>query len=193
MCKVIITLVLVLSCSSLIFAQSFDNSKKVEQRKGFTFGVGLGVGALKIATNDTVKTSFSPSIPNLKIGYIINERLVISVLAPGIMYKYEGKNRGFEGFVLTGQYWVKDRWWILGGTGLSFDAPVFWDALKDYDSSDFHIGLPALTFATGYEIYRKRNFALDIHYRFYSGRVKLENDGKRSGIGHMFVFGLNWY
>lgn len=188
-----ITLVFILFCSSLLFSQSFSSDKKFERKKGFTFGVGIGGGTLRVNTNDTVKTSLAATLPNIKIGYVVNERFAINLLAPGTLYKHNGKYRGFEGFVLTAQYWVKDRWWILGGTGLTMDAPAFWRAFKNYDSKDFHTGFPALTFGTGYEIYRKGNFALDVHYRLYSGRVNLENDGKRRGLGNMLVLGFSWY
>lgn len=191
--KVIIQLAFILSCSSHIFAQSLNSSNRFERKKGFTYGFGLGAGALRINSNDTVKTSFAATLPNIKIGYVFNEKFAVNLLLPGTLYKHEGEYRGFEGFVLTGQYWVKDKWWVLGGTGLTMDAPAFWRAFKNFNSSDFHKGFPALTFGTGYEIYRKENFVLDVHYRLYTGSVKLENDEKRKGTGHMLVLGFNWY
>jgi hypothetical protein len=192
--KVIIVFVFISSCSNLVFAQSYsDLNENFQRKKGFTFGVGLGGGISLIGTNDTVKTSFGATLPNIKIGYVFNEKFAMNILAPGTLYKYEGKYRGFEGFVLSGQYWVKDKWWVLGGIGLTMDATPFWRAFKDFDSSNFHTGFPALTFATGYEIYRKRSFALDIYYRLYNGRVTLENDGERKGTSHALVFGFNWY
>ena len=186
-------IIIALCCAGNIYAQSSSSNKIFERKKGFTFGVGLGGGVLRINTNDTINTSFDATLPNIKIGYVFSEKFALNILAPGTLYKHEGEYRGFEGIVFTGQYWVKDKWWVLGGTGLTLDAPAFWRAFKNYDSSDFHTGFPSLTFATGYEIYRKGNFALDIHYRLYNGTVKLENDGKRRGTGHMLVIGFNWY
>ena len=191
--KIIVTLVFIVGCSNLIFAQSINGSKRFEQKKGLTFGVGLGGGIMRINTNDTINTSFGTTVPNLKIGYVFNDRFAINILAPGTLYKHEGEYRGFEGLVFTGQYWIKEKWWVLGGTGLTVDAPAFWRAFKNLNNPDFHTGFPALTFATGYEIYRKGNFVIDIHYRLYNGRVKLENNGKRIGTGHMIVLGINWY
>ena len=191
--KVIVTLFLVLYCLNAIYAQSMNVPKKFERKKGFTAGVGIGAGIMRINTNDVINTSFGATLPNMKIGYLFNDKFAVNLLLPGHLYKQEGKYRGFEGFVLNGQYWIKDKWWILGGMGLTLDAPAFWRALKNYDSSDFHTGFPALTFSTGYEIYRKGNFALDIQYRLYSGRVELKNDGDRRGMAHMIVLGFNWY
>lgn len=191
--KIILTFLLVVCCTNLIIAQSMNTSAKFERKKGFTYGVGIGAGAIRTNTNDTVKTSFAATLPNIKIGYLFNEKFALNLLLPGHLYKHEGKYRGFEGIVLNGQYWVQDKWWVLGGTGLTMDFPAFWRAVKNNDSSDFHTGFPALTFGTGYEIYRKGKFALDIQYRLYNGRVNLENDGKRRGTAHMLVLGFNWY
>lgn len=189
----VITLFLVVCCSGIMFAQSMGVSKGFERKKGFTFGAGMGAGVIRVNSNDTVNTSFAATLPNFKIGYLFNDKFAVNLLLPGHLYKQDGKYRGFEGFVLNGQYWVKDKWWVLGGVGLTLDAPAFWRAFKDYDSKDFHTGFPALTFGTGYEVYRKGNFALDVQYRLYSGRVNMENDGKRRGMAHMVVLGFNWY
>jgi hypothetical protein len=184
--------IIALCCAGNTFAQS-SNSNNFERKKGFTYGGGLGGGVLSINTNDTTNTSFAATLPNIKIGYVFSEKFAINILAAETHYMQEGEYRGFVGLVFTGQYWVKDKWWVLGGAGLSLNSPALWNAIKKFDSSDFHTGFPALTFATGYEIYRKGNFALDVHYRLFHGTVKLENDGKRSGTGHMLVIGFNWY
>ncbi len=173
------------------FAQTNLEKKPIE-RKGFLFGVGLGAGALKLDTNDTTKVAFSTTLPNIKVGFMAGKRLGLFVLLPGANYKYDGKDRGFEAITVAGQYWLLDKWWIMGGTGLTFDAPAFY-TVKDPKNAGFYKGFPALTFSTGYEVWHKGQFALDLQYRVFMGKSKLANNGYREGISNMFIIGFNWY
>ncbi|MBK8056168.1 MAG: hypothetical protein IPK35_23570 [Saprospiraceae bacterium] len=184
----IITLTFV---ANFTFAQTNLNKKPIE-RKGFVFGVGLGAGALTLNTNDTTKVNFSTTLPNIKVGFMASKKLALLALLPGANYKYNGKARGFEGVIIAGQYWVKDNWWVLGGTGLTFDAPAFY-TVKDPKTAGFYTGLPSFTFATGYEIWKKGRFALDLQYRIFLGKSNLPNSGQREGISNMFIVGFNWY
>lgn len=180
-----------LAIASSLTAQQNKEHKPLE-RKGFTFGLSIGAGALTLSTRDTVKTTFAATLPNLRIGYMVSSKLALQLLLPGSPYQYQGKARGFEGIVISAQYWVKDQWWVLGGTGLTLDAPAFW-TVKEPGQADFKVAFPALTFATGYEVYKKKNFAIDIQYRFYAGQVELDGGGKRQGFSNMFSVGLNWH
>ena len=173
------------------FAQT-DLDKNPFERKGFVIGVGIGAGALTLNANDTIHTDFSTTLPNIKVGYMLHKRFALLALLPGANYKYNGKDRGFEGAIIAGQYWLKDNWWVLGGTGLTFDAPAFY-TVKEPNTAGFYTGFPAFTFATGYEVWRKGRFALDLQYRIFLGKSNLPNDGQREGISNMFIVGFNWY
>lgn len=162
------------------------------ERKGFTFGMGVGAGSLSLNTNDTCTTAFTFSVPNLKIGYILNPRLAIQLMLPGATYRYQGKDRGFEAMILGCQYWPVDRCWIQGGVGLTFDAPAFY-TVSDADQAKFYSGFPAFTLATGYEIWRRGTCAFDIQYRFFYGKSELDAGVQRSGMSHVILFGVNWY
>ncbi len=188
--KVLIS-ILVLVIANGLMAQSSKEQKPFE-RKGFTFGLSIGAGALTLSTHDTVKTTLAPTLPNLRIGYMLNSKFALQLLLPSSPYRYKDKARGFEGIVITGQYWVKDKWWLLGGAGTTLDAPAFW-TIKDPKQADFHVGFPALTFATGYEVWRKKNLTLDVQYRIYAGQVKRGHEGTRQGMSNMLSVGLNWY
>lgn len=173
------------------FAQTNSGNKPFE-RKGFTIGLGVGGGVLTLNTNDTATVAFSTTLPNIKVGFMVNKRLALYALAPGANYKYNGKDRGFEAIMVAGQYWLKDKWWVLGGTGLTFDAPAFY-TVKDPKKAGFYSGLPAFTFATGFEIWHKGRFALDLQYRIFMGKSSLPNNGRREGISNMLIIGFNWY
>ena len=173
------------------FAQTHAERHAVD-RKGFVIGFGIGAGLLTLNQNDSKSATFSTTLPNLKLGLMVNKRLALLATLPGANYKYNGKDRGFEALVIAGQYWVRDNLWVLGGSGLTFDAPAFY-TVKEPKSADFNIGLPALTFATGYEIWHKGRFGLDLQYRLFFGKSNLPNDTQRKGISNMFVLGFNWY
>lgn len=81
---------------------------------------------------------------------------------------------------------------MLGGTGLTFNAPAFY-TVKELQTAGFYSGIPAFSFATGYEVWQKGRFALDLQYRIFLGKSDLSNDGHRAGISNMLNFGFNWY
>lgn len=185
-------LILILTImANYTFAQTNLEKKPVE-RKGFVIGIGLGAGVLSLNTNDTTNVAFSTTLPNIKVGYMLNNRFSLLALLPGANYKYNGKNRGFEGLIIAGQYWLKENWWLLGGAGLTFDAPAFY-TVKDPKTAEFYTGFPAFTLATGYEVWRKGRFALDLQYRIFLGKSNLSNNGHREGVSNMFIVGFNWY
>lgn len=191
MMKALINLILILVVVETLYSQNVDNQNTF-LRKGFTFGFSVGAGILSLSTNDTLNTVFTATLPNLRIGYMTNERLALQILLPGSPYQYSGKSRGFEGILCSGQYWLQKKWWILGGVGITLDAPAFW-TMKNPDEENFYTGFPAIALATGFEIWQRKNFAIDMQYRIYTGQVKLENNGKKRGLSNMLSMGLNWY
>ena len=172
------------------FAQNDSLSNHAEPH-GFFIGIGIGGGHLRLSTNDTVSSVFSTTLPNIKIGYRFSQRFAFFALLPGANYKYRNKDRGFEGFDLAVQYWIKPDWWLMCGGGMTFDAPAFY-TVKDPKTAGFYTGFPSVTFGTGYEIWHKGKFAFDIQYRFFAGKSVLPN-GSRTGMANMLIAGFNWY
>ena len=185
-----LNLIFLIIISNYSFGQT-NLDKQTIERKGFVIGLGLGAGVLSLNSNDTLNVSFSKTLPNIKVGYMVNKRLALLALLPGANYKYDGKDRGFEGFIIAGQYWIKGNLWVLCGTGLTFDAPAFY-TVKDPKTAGFYTGIPAFSFATGYEVWHKGRFALDLQYRIFLGKSNLPNNGQREGISNMFIVGFNW-
>ncbi len=179
-------------CSLAVLGQA-DSAPM--QRKGFVFGVGIGGGVVSISdSNQEIpfeEAKGGISLPNLKLGWMVNDRLAILATFPGMIYEYEGKDRSFDAFIPTVQYWVKDRWWINGGVGLAMDFPAFYE-VDDFKEEAWNFG-GAVAFSTGYELVQKKNFALDLQTKVHMGRVYLDNEEHRDGVAFTIGLGFNWY
>lgn len=183
-------MVVLILCTFSLFSQ---NINKTVERKGFVIGLGLSGGVISISDSDQ-EIPFDDaqggfSLPNLKLGWMLNERLAILATFPGMIYEYEGKDRSFDAFMPSVQYWVKDRWWINGGIGLAVDGPALYE---DLDGEDWNFGC-AVAFSTGYEIVQKKKFTIDLQTQLHLGRVFLENDQHRDGVAFSVGLGFNWY
>jgi hypothetical protein len=165
-------------CAFSVFGQ--DTQTGVN-RDGFFIGVGAGIGVVTIA-DDYTETSFEEtqsglSLPNLKLGWMVGDRLAVLASLPGIIYEYEGKDRSFEAFIPSVQYWAGDRWWINAGIGLAMDIPALYE-VKDFKDEDWNFGC-AVSAATGFEIVQKSNFTIDLQTKIHLGSVSLGNDLNR--------------
>ena len=125
---------------------------------------------------------------------MISKRTALVLCLPGSIYTYKGigrqRDRGFEGIIPSVQYWVKDRWWVLGGAGLTLDAPAFYD-IKTEDETKFYFGASMLV-GTGYEVWRTGKFAMDIQARLHYGKASVI-EGTREGLAFNVLVGFNWY
>ncbi len=179
--------------SSLTYAQS-TNPETTTQRDGFIFEFVAGGGIISLEdsagfqTFDKSQGTFS--FPDLKFGYMLNERLAITVSMPGNIYEFQDNDRHFGGFIPSLQYWVKDRWWIHGGIGLAIDSPALYD-IKDNVNDDWNFG-SAVMASTGYEIYKKKNFALNVQSKLVLGRAFLDGDAHRDAVIFNVGLGFSW-
>jgi hypothetical protein len=179
--------------SSITYAQN-TNSETTTQRDGFIveFVVGGGIISIEdsagIQTFDKAQGAFV--FPDLKLGYMLNEKLAISVSMPGMIYEFQDNDRHFGGFIPGLQYWVKDRWWVHGGIGLAIDSPALYD-IEDDVNDDWNFGC-AVKASTGYEIYKKKNFALNLQANVLLGRAYLDGDAHRDAVTCNIGFGFSW-
>ena len=150
-----------MACVAFALATSMTNAqntktKKITQRDGFIFEFVVGGGIISIEDSAGIQT-FDTSqgtfvFPDLKFGYMLNEKLAITVSMPGNIYEFQDNDRNFGGFIPSVQYWVKDRWWIHGGLGLAIDSPALYD-IEDNVNDDWNFGCAVMA-STGYEIYK---------------------------------------
>lgn len=185
--------IILLNLSYLVVAQT--NEKTNSTRQGFIFGTAIGASYVNIKTSGLPKREeVSLSIPNFKFGYMLNNNFALAICLPGSLYKYKDsgrqRDRGFEGIVPSAQYWINDRWWVLGGAGLCMDAPAFYD-IKDSTERKFYFG-PAIIFGSGFELWKKKKFALDLQSRLHYGYTNVPS-GTKKGIAFSVSVGFNWY
>ncbi|MFX0557716.1 hypothetical protein ACOCEA_13025 [Maribacter sp. CXY002] len=180
--------------STTTYAQN-TNSETTTQRDGFIFEFVAGGGIIGIedsAGNQTFdKTQGTLVFPDLKFGHMLNDNLAITVSLPGNIYEFQDNDRHFGGFIPSLQYWAKDRWWIHGGLGLAIDSPALYD-IKDNENDDWNFGCAVMA-STGYEIYKKKNFALNIQSKLVMGRTFLAGDAHRDIVSVNIGLGFSWF
>ena len=185
-------LIIVFTLSSLL-SYGQNETKQIE-RKGFAIGFGVGGGVISIADSDQAvpfdEAQTGGSFPNLKLGWMVNDRLAILGIYSGMSYEYQGKDRSFDSFMPTVQYWVKDRWWVNAGAGLAMDFPAFYK--DNIEEEDWNFG-GAVALSTGYELVQKKNFALDLQTQLQMGWANLDNDKNRDAVIFSIGLGFNWY
>lgn len=179
--------------SSITYAQN-TNPETTTQRDGFIIEFSVGGGLISIEDSAGIQT-FDQSqsaftFPDLKLGYMLNENLAVTVSMPGMIYEFQDNDRHFGGFIPSLQYWVKNRWWIHGGIGLAIDSPALYD-IKDNVNDDWNFGCAVMA-STGYEIYKKKNFALNIQSNLVLGRAFLDGDAHRDAVTFNVGLGFSW-
>ena len=186
---------LLLLISTMTFAQDNSNNQDTFTRDGFMFEFGLGGGFISIEDSTGPQrfddTQGGGTFPELKFGYMVNNRLAVTLSAPGMIYTFNDNDRHFGGIIPSVQYWVKDRWWIHGGAGLGIDAPALYD-IKDNVNDDWNTGLAAMV-STGYEVYRKNKFAMNVQSKLLVGGVKLDNSFDREVFQFSLGIGFSWF
>ena len=185
---------LLLLISTITFAQDNSNNQDTFTRDGFMFEFGLGGGLISIEDSTGPQrfddTQGGGTFPELKFGYMVNNRLAVTLSAPGMIYTFNDNDRHFGGIIPSVQYWVKDRWWIHGGIGLAIDSPALYD-IKDNVNDDWNFGCAVMA-STGYEIYKKKNFALNVQSKLVLGRASLDGDAHRDAVLFNIGIGFSW-
>ncbi len=169
--------------------------KEVANRKGFVIGLGIGGGAISVSDADTSqdfdKGQGALTVPNLKIGLMLNKKIALLLNTSGMIYSYNDYDRSFETILPSIQYWMGENWWLNGGIGLAIDMPALYD-IKDKMNDDFNLGC-GIGLSSGYELYKKDNFALDFQLQTTLGRTFLKGDGYRDAATISIGVGFNWY
>lgn len=183
--------------SFLIFQNINAQDSNTIQRKGFVFGTSLGTASTFLKFPDKQQTDIGIAL-DLKVGYMLNPKLALLLSTNVSVYDYSGygrdRKRDFGILAPSIQYWLKDRFWVLGGIGLGGDNPVFWD-IHNPDTNPLEIkyfnGFGIIT-AFGYELYHRKNLTFDIKAKVSYRKVNL-HEGNTSGISSGILLGINFY
>lgn len=177
---------------SITLSAQIENSI---QRKGIVFGFSSGISNSSLIF-PSKKQNDSNLAYNWKVGFMVNPKFALLLNGVVSTYEYDLSDRerlrDFGGVFASAQYFIKDRFWILGGVGIGTDAPVFYD-LKSENTTEtkYYSGLGLVT-SVGYEIFRKKNFALDLQARINYSGVELPI-GRMNGFTTAFLIGINFY
>jgi hypothetical protein len=175
--------------------QAQNNTSNSVTREGFMFEFTLGGGIITVedsfANQSVEDTQGGISFPDLKFGYMLNEKFAVTLSLPGMIYKENDNDRHFGGIIPSVQYWLKDRWWVHGGAGLALDSPALYD-IDSSTNSDWNTGLAGII-STGYEVYHNDNFALNIQTKVLVGGVKINNEIDRGALQFSIGVGFNWF
>lgn len=184
---------LLISC--FLGLSTFGQSKNEIQRKGLVFGTSIGIANsnLNYPTKNQNNTNLAI---NWKVGYMLNPKLALLVNGAVSIYEYDltdrKRLRDFGGVFASAQYFITDKFWALGGVGIGTDAPVFYDLNPENTvETKYYSGIGAIS-SIGYEIFRKRNFALDLQARMNYSSVNLPI-GKTNGFTTALLIGINLY
>lgn len=179
--------------SSITNAQN-TNSETTTKRDGFIFEFVVGGGIISIEDSAGIQTFDKSqgtfSFPDVKFGYMLNKRLAITASMPGNIYEFQNNDRHFGGLIPSVQYWVKDSWWIHGGIGLAIDSPALYD-IKNNINDDWNFGT-AVMVSSGYEFYKKKNFALNVQSKLVLGGASLKGDAHRDAVIFNIGLGFSW-
>lgn len=177
----------------------YAQKDKEIHRKGLVFGTSYGAGYSMLNFPDKNQSELGFAL-DVKLGYMIKQDLAILLTTNVSIYDYSGfgrdRKRDFGILAPSVQYWVNDKFWVLGGVGLGGDNPVFWDI--DFDNVDtdpletkYYNGLGFVT-AVGYEIYQRKNIAFDLKTKISYRNVEMQ-EGKTNGVSIALFVGINFY
>ena len=156
-----------LLCLLLIVQSIVLTAQNDITREGLFFGFSAG-GGIHLSNDDYQSRM---SLPNIKIGYMVNEKLGFGLYMPGGVSTINSQNRAFEAFLPSVQYYLTKNWYASAGVGLSLETTPFYDVDFSVGPPDFYVG-PGFGFAAGYEfLHFKDKFAVDIQSRVLLGQI----------------------
>jgi len=168
------------------------------ERRGFTFGIGIGGGSIQCEDNqcDELETLSL----NLHLGAMVRPRLAIAVDLWGNYHFDYGDSSlrsdevltslSFASVVLRG--WATPRLWFQGGiSGATFAQRVEVPGGRDVENTTDTVA--AVVFGVGYELLTSDRYSLDLSLRFGAGDFSDELDVDGSLTSGAFMVGFNWF
>ena len=164
-------------------------------RRGFTLGVGVGLGGMSSDSNLTkcVNCNYDPIAFafDFHLGGMINPRLALlgELFINGQTIDAAGFNWLSQTLVVAAlQFWITDEFWVKGGLGSANLTSHYDDGFYVADDTiDSGLGLLA---AAGYEVLHSPWFSIDLQGLLASGNYNgIDEHVNTATIG----VGFTWY
>jgi hypothetical protein len=164
-------------------------------RNGMFYSIGIGTSNTSLKFPSCSINDIGEAF-NWKVGYSINAKTALLLNGSIAIYEQDlvgrKRKRDFGGLMPSVQKWVNYKTWIMAGIGVGTDAPVFYDLeTRNSLETNYYIGFGSIL-AAGYEIYKKKNFVIDLQTRFIYNRLNF-TQGKTNGVSASFLLGFNLY
>lgn len=157
----------------------------------WTIGVGIGGGVDQIWTFNETYHYPRLTIPNLEVGYHINDTWTALFYAPGGVSNIDGEQKAFEALTLAAQYRFSS-WWVMAGAGLGLEATPFYKVDYTGGPPTFYSG-PAATAILGYQIFEGGK-GLQIHAAVRSLYAQIAvADITQTHLATDFMIKLQWH
>lgn len=174
---------------ALLFSFGLQAQEAGIKREGLVLGAGIGLGSHFTSDQQLIRYT----LPNLRLGFMVNPKLALLVHAPGGTYSYGGETRAFEGIIPTVQYWFSDRFYVNAGAGLGIETTPIYAVDFDEGPPVFNTGL-GLFGTIGYDLYQwGGNKAIDVQVRCLYGNINGQAPGNQEHLSFDLVFGINLY
>lgn len=176
---------------------SYAQNEMSIHRKGFVYGTSVGTTVSFINFPAKSQTDFDLAL-DIKAGYMLKPNLALLLTSNVSIYDYSGfgrdRKRDFGVLAPSVQYWFNNKIWGIAGVGLGGDSPVFYDTENpDTDPLErkYYNGF-GFIISSGYEIYQRKNMAIDIKARLTYRNVIMQ-EGNTSGMSFGVLMGINFY
>jgi len=178
--------VLLIFSANILIAQNTE--LKSTKKQDFLFGAAVGGGHIILKEGNQASENHSRLLaPNFKVGWMLSPRMAVFGYIPTGVFKRNGEQRAFEAVMPVVQYWISDKYWILGGVGVNLDVPLI-----GTDGEGFYSG-PAVCIGTGIDVLHKGRFVIDLQTRYQYGSADIPDIGTRKMSGFDLLVGFNWY
>lgn len=169
------------------------NNQDIVAERTLFIGAGIGGGLHSRYRKESMDYFYRFSIPNLKLGYFLQNNLALILYVPSGLYRDGGKQRAFEAFMPTIQYWFGDRMYGSGGIGLAVDTTPFYNVDYTKGAPEFKRGV-GVSLSFGYKFYRlsgKTN--LDLQSRIFYGYLESMDENEGHNVTLELLLGINYY
>jgi hypothetical protein len=163
------------------------------RREGLMLGFGVGGGNISAEcaadAGDVCDEVLEAGSFSGQIGLMIAPRLGVMLDVWPMVHHEDLLTITHVITTAAAQYWITPALWIKGGIGgaharFHYDRLIF----PDYDEQTDTVA--AVMVAAGYEIYAKRNLAIDLQLR---GGTGFYEEDEVKGHSAAFQVGFNWY